>query len=186
MRMERIQRTLHAARTVALTLACAGLVLTGPFLPELFRTLDMLHEDEHGTTHLHDDRETASRAVHLLQYLVDGRTSAPEPLLVVNKILCGVPTGAPINRKIDSTDEERAVCEQLLKSMIANWSIIANTSITGLQQTFLQREGRLERSNDAWNLIVQRKTVDVLVDQVPWNVSVVYHRWMSQPVYVTW
>jgi hypothetical protein len=33
---------------------------------------------------------------------------------------------------------------------------------------------------------VQRKTLDVLVDQIPWSVSVVYHRWMAQPLYVTW
>jgi hypothetical protein len=163
----------------------AGLVLTGPFLPHLFETLDLLQEDENGKTSLRH-REAVSRAVHLLQYLVDGRTSAPEPLLVLNKILCGVPASFPVDREIEPTKDERAVCERLLQAMIANWTTISNTSIAGLQETFFRREGKLERRAGEWKLRVQRKTVDVLVDQVPWTVSVIYHRWMLQALYVDW
>jgi hypothetical protein len=163
----------------------AGLVLTGPFLPHLFQSLNMLSEDEQGRTRLRD-AETISRAVHLLQYLVDGRTSAPEPLLVLNKIICGVPASVPVAREIDLTEEERALCEQLLRAMIANWKIIENTSIAGLQETFLQRAGRLEYTSEGWKLRVQRKTLDVLVDQIPWSISVIYHKWMPQPLYVNW
>lgn len=163
----------------------AGLVLANPFLPHLFRSLDLIEQEESGRTRLRD-RQAISRASHLLQYLVDGRASTPEPLLVLNKILCGAPVAAPIEGKIDPSGEEIELCERLLKSMISNWKIIENTSIAGLRETFLQREGRLERFDDGWKLRVQRKTVDVLVDQVPWNVSVVYHHWMSQPIHVTW
>jgi hypothetical protein len=163
----------------------AGLVLTAPFLPHLFRTLDLLHEDENGRVRLRD-MESVSRAVHLLQYLVDGRTDAPEPLLVLNKILCGVPTSAPVEREIHLTEEEREICQQLLQAMIANWKAIENSSIAALQETFLQREGKLEHSSDGWKLRVQRKTLDVLVDQVPWSISMPYHNWMPQPIYVTW
>lgn len=163
----------------------AGLVLANPFLPHLFRSLDVIEQNESGRTRLRD-RQAISRASHLLQYLVDGRASTPEPLLVLNKILCGAPVAAPIEGEIDPSGEEMELCERLLKSIISNWKIIQNTSIAGLRETFLQREGRLERFDDGWKLRVQRKTVDVLVDQVPWNVSVVYHDWMSQPIHVTW
>ncbi len=163
----------------------AGLVLAASFLPPLFQKLDMLEQDENGKFRLHE-RETASRGVHLLQHLVDGRTSAPEPLLVLNKILCGLPVGIAVAREIEPGDQELEVCEQLLRSMIANWKSIEGTSIAGLRETFLQREGRLERADDGWKLRVQRKTVDVLVDQIPWSISVVYHRWMPEPLRVTW
>jgi hypothetical protein len=163
----------------------AGLVLTGPFLPHLFETLDLLSGDKNGKTSLRD-REAVSRAVHLLQYLVDGCTSAPEPRLALNKILCGVPASIPVDREIEPTEEERAVCERLLRAMLANWTTISNTSIAGLQETFFRREGKLERRAGEWKLRVQRKTVDVLVDQIPWTLSVVYHRWMPQPLYVDW
>jgi hypothetical protein len=163
----------------------AGLVLTGPFIPRLFESLDLLGVDEKGVPRLRD-REAASRAVHLLQYLVDGRTDAPEPQLVLNKILCGLGTATPIASKIELTERERETCGQLLKSMIANWKIIENTSVVGLQETFLRREGRLERTGAGWKLKVQRKTLDVLVDQIPWSISVLRQRWMPQPLYVTW
>jgi hypothetical protein len=163
----------------------AGLVLTGAFLPTFFQSLDLLSHDERGVVCLRN-RGAASRAVHLLQYFVEGRTSAPEPLLVLNKILCGLPTSTPVEKEIEMSETEREACERLLKSMIANWKIIENTSIAGLQETFLQREGRLERSDTGWELRVQRKTLDVLVDQIPWSISVVYQRWMPQPLYVKW
>jgi hypothetical protein len=163
----------------------AGLVLIGPFLPHLFQTLDLLHQDASGRTRLRS-HEAGSRAVHLLQYMVGGRTDVPEPVLVLNKILCGLPTGAPVAREIKLTDVERDLCEQLLKSVIANWKIISNTSIAGLQETFIKRDGRLERSDQGWKLKIQRKTLDVLVDQIPWNISIIYHRWMPQPIYVEW
>jgi hypothetical protein len=163
----------------------AGLVLTGPFLPHLFESLELLQIDETGRTSLRN-REAVSRAVHLLQYLVDGCTSAPEPLLALNKILCGVDVSVPVAREIEPTEEERATCDRLLRAMIANWTTISNTSIAGLQETFLRREGKLERRDEDWKLQIQRKTVDVLVDQIPWTISVIYNSWMPQPLYVDW
>jgi hypothetical protein len=162
----------------------AGLVLAGPFLPQLFKTLDLLQE-EAGKLRLRDD-EAVSRAVHLLQHLVDGRVDAPEPELALNKLLCGVPLSTPVDREIVPTERELEVGGQLLRAMLANWGILSGTSVAGLQETFLRREGRLQRGDDGWKLLVQRRTVDVLVDQVPWSVSVILHRWMPQPIQVTW
>jgi hypothetical protein len=164
----------------------AGLVLTNPLLPHLFQALDMLRKSEDGKTFHWKDPECVSRAVHLLQYLVDGRTSAPEPMLVLNKVLCGVEPGTPIERELTPTDKELATCEQLLTSLIGNWKSISNTSIAGLRETFLQRQGRLHLTPEGWRLLVQRRTLDLLVDQLPWSISIVSHRWMPKPVYVTW
>ena len=58
-------------------LSNAGLVICAPFLPRLFEPLGFLEKREDGSTRLKES--AASRAVHLLQYLVDKRTSAPEP-----------------------------------------------------------------------------------------------------------
>ncbi|MCP3063930.1 hypothetical protein LXT21_34650 [Myxococcus sp. K38C18041901] len=162
----------------------AGLILTSPFLPHLFRELGLTHVDDQGKTRL--DPEPAMRAVHLLQYLVDGRTSAPEPLLVLNKILCGLPVPTPIPSGIEMTEQEQSLCDRLLKALIAHWTILSGTSVAGLRETFLQREGRLEQLEDRWKLQVQRKTLDVLVDQVPWSLSILTHPWMPQPLYVSW
>jgi hypothetical protein len=169
----------------AIYVESAGLVLAAPFLLHLFRSLDVLTSDERGAPRLRD-LEAASRAVHALQFLVDGRTDAPEPSLVLPKVLAGVPIAAPIARAVDLSASDRDQCERLLRSMIAHWKIISNTSIAGLRETFLCREGKLTRGDDRYVLRVQRKTVDVLVDQIPWSISVIMAPWMPLPMHVTW
>jgi len=159
--------------------------LTGAFLPHLFEGLDLMDRDASGRPCFRDPA-AASRAVHLLQYLVDGSTATPEPLLVLNKILCGILIATPVEPHIEATAREIELCDRLLKSMIANWKIIENTSVAGLRETFLRREGRLQRSTEGWRLTIPRKTVDVLIDYIPWSVAVVYHRWMLDPVLVSW
>jgi hypothetical protein len=158
----------------------AGLVLTVPFLPRLFSMLDMTSEQGW------KDAASARRAPHLLQWLVDGRTSAPEPELGLNKVLCGLALTAPIEVSIEITEHEKDTCGQLLRAMISNWTIIAQTSVEGLRETFLRREGKLQAEVDRWNLKVQRKTLDVLVDQIPWSISVIHPAWMTLPLHVTW
>ena len=163
----------------------AGLILVGVFLPHLFKSLDMLVTDKDGKVRLRDP-ETYSRGVHMLQYLVDGSTSSPEPVLVLNKILCGESPSTPVDQVIELGDNELEICNKLHQALLSTWESLSSTSVSGLQQTFLQREGCLEKSDDRWNLTVQRKTVDVLVDQVPWRTSIISESWMYQPIYVKW
>jgi hypothetical protein len=163
----------------------AGLVLAGAFLPHLFQELGLLGKDDEGKLRLRD-ADAVSRAVHLLQYLVDGSTDTAEPLLVLNKLLCGVPPETPVERAIQPDEREREMCDRLLAAMLARWPALSNTSVQGLRETFLRREGRLELAPARPRLTVQRKTLDVLVDQVPWSVSLVFHGWMPEPLHVTW
>jgi hypothetical protein len=163
----------------------AGLVLAAPFLPHLFATLDLLERDERGKARLRSGK-VASRAVHLLQYLVDARTASPEPALALNKVLCGLPVEFPVEREVATTEHDLEACDALLRSLLAQWTVVSDTSVAGLRETFLQRQGRLERTSDAWKLRLQRTTVDVLVDEVPWSISVIFHDWMAEPVHVSW
>lgn len=163
----------------------AGLVLFNPFLPRFFQELDVLREGPDGKPRI-TDPDAAARAVHLLQYLVDERADRPEPDLLLNKILCGLDTLLPVAPGIEPTEKERELCAQMIAAVLSNWTTIKNTSPAGLRETFLAREGRLTRGDNGWSLFIQRKTVDVLVDQVPWQLGVVYHRWMGAPLNVTW
>jgi hypothetical protein len=165
-------------------IANAGLVIVGAFLPQLFERLDVVEATAESGRRVRPD--AVSRTVHLLQYLVDGRTNAPEPLLCLNKILCGVPLAVPVEREIEMTERERELCDTLLAAVIANWSMISNTSVAGLRETFLQREGRLDHPSNGWRLRVQRKTLDVLLDYIPWTISTIGHSWMPEPLFVTW
>ncbi len=164
----------------------AGLVLASPFLPQLFSSLGLLRPADDTGQSARIDPDQVSRAVHLLQFLVDGRCDAPEPELVLNKLLCGLTPDTPVAAAVIPTGAETNLCEQLLRAMLANWSVISNTSVEGLQESFLQRSGRLELRPDGPAVTVERKTLDVLVDQVPWGFRMILHPWMVQPVHVIW
>jgi len=165
-------------------IANAGLVIAGVFLPQFFALLDVLEEKPTGGSRVRPD--AVSRAVHLLQYLVDERTDTPEPLLPLNKVLCGVPLAVPIDREIELTARDRELCDSLLEGILQQWTIIKDSSVAALRETYLQREGRLDHLPTGWRLHVQRKTVDQLMDYMPWPISTVAHSWMAEPLYVTW
>lgn len=163
----------------------AGLVLFAPFLQTYFERLDVLVTGPDGRRRV-TGIEAATRAVHMLQYLVDERCDRPEPDLVLNKLLCGFAPAVPVAAAFEPAAENRAMADSLIAAMLQHWSAISNSSPAGLRETFLQREGRLVFAEDRWTLKIQRKTVDVLVDRIPWGYSLIAHPWMSWPLYVTW
>ncbi len=158
----------------------AGLVLAGVYLPRLFGRVDLLEND------VFRDAAAAERATHLLQYMADETIHPPEHLLVLNKILCGLQPDEPVRRDVDLTQPEQDAVDGLLGAMIAHWKTIGNTSIRGLRESFLQREGRLRLKDGAWNLLVQQRAFDMLLDKLPWGFGVIKHAWMSRAVYVEW
>ncbi len=165
--------------------ANAGLVLLHPFLPRMFQQRRLLSDDANGKPRI-AGADDASRAVHLLQWLVDARCDTPEPSLALNKLLCGLELDTPVAAAIVPDDDDLALCQQLLAAVTGNWSSIRNTSADGLRETFLRRDGRLQRRDGKWTLTVSRKTVDVLVDQIPWGFAVILHPWMSKELAVIW
>ncbi|MDX1997099.1 MAG: contractile injection system tape measure protein [Thermoanaerobaculia bacterium] len=175
----------------AIYVANAGLVLLAPFLPRFFERLGLLVTLPPETADARPrvrfrDPEALSRGVHLLQYLVDGRLATPEPALVLNKLLCGAEPATPVDPEITAGDDELAIGDSLLGAVIAQWPAIAGTSVAGLRETFFVREGRLTPGDDGWRLLVQRRTVDFLVDEIPWSFRIILHPWMAQALHVTW
>ncbi|MGS0742591.1 contractile injection system tape measure protein [Glaciimonas sp. GG7] len=118
-------------------IANAGLVLIHPFLPQFFKQLGLLTVDDAGVARI-TGTEAASRAVHLLQYMVDHRCDAPEPELVLNKLLCGLTLDTPVARAITPDATEMAACRDLINAVIEHWPSIANTSRAGVRETFLE------------------------------------------------
>ena len=161
-------------------IANAGLVLVSPYLPQLFRMLDLTD----GTKF--KDERAAERAIHLLQFTVNESCDSPEFLLALNKILCGFVTGVPIIRGIELLAKEKETVEGMLTAIIKTWTIIGNTSVQGLRESFLQRGGRLQLKGGNWHLKVEQKGIDVLIDRIPWSFSIIKHPWMERPIYVEW
>ncbi|MFT4861927.1 MAG: hypothetical protein ACI95C_001139 [Pseudohongiellaceae bacterium] len=158
----------------------AGLVLLAPYIPRYFDMLGLLENNKF------KNREAAERGVHLLQYLLNESTDSFEYQLVLNKLLCGVDAGVPIVGSIEITSEEKAASESLLNGVIGNWPILKNTSIAGLRESFLQREAHLQLKNESWQLLVQSKAFDMLLDSLPWSYATIKLSWMKRPIQVDW
>jgi len=158
----------------------AGLVLAAPYMPRLFAMLGLAGERAFASP------QAAERAVMLLQFMVTGRSEAPEPALLLNKLLCGLDISTPVPREIEITEAERSAVEGLLQAVIQHWKALGRTSVAGLRETFLQRDGHLERQPEAWQLQVEPRAFDMLIDQLPWGYSTVRHPWMERVVHVDW
>jgi hypothetical protein len=159
----------------------AGLVLVWPLLEHYFRSLALTSDGAFRTT------QDAARGVLLLHHLATGDDGAPEPVLVLGKLLCGVPFDTPIPRRLELTEEERTWSLQLLSVVTQRWTPLVNTSIPTLRETFLQRDGRLARGVDeTWELTVATRAYDVLLDRLPWSLSPVRLPWMPNLLHVRW
>jgi hypothetical protein len=158
----------------------AGQILAGPYLPRLFEMTGLLVDNKFR------DEESAFRGVHLLQYMVDGSLDPPEHALPLNKILCGLQPGDPIRYPIALTDAEKDAVDGLLKAIITHWSALGNTSVQGLQQSFLQREGRLTLLESKMQLLVEPRAFDMLLDRLPWAYNLTKFSWMHAALYVEW
>lgn len=160
----------------------AGLVICVYFLKPFFEGLGLL-QDGH-----FKDKAAQYKAVHLSQFLVTGKGNPAEFVLLLNKVVCGVPSNEPVPRLLELTPEEREEAENLLQYVIKYWTILGNTSIEALRNTFLKRRGKLsyERSRSSWLMQVEEKGYDICVEQLPWSISLVKLPWMKEPINVEW
>ena len=83
-------------------------------------------------------------------------------------------------------EPEQAMIESLLRTMIQRWSALGRTSVAGLRETFLQRQGALTQDDEAWRLVVEPRPFDMLLDRIPWGYGTLKLPWMAQVVHVDW
>lgn len=160
----------------------AGMVLLHPLLPTLFNRLEWLDKGKFvGDAAQH-------RAVHLLQYLVFGNREAspPEQDLVLNKLLCGLIPGDPVPLEVVLTEAEKSLGEELLRAVLQHWTKLGNTSPDGLRLSFLQRNGSLAETPEAWTLRVEQRGIDVLLPFLPWGMGLIKTSWMLKTLHVEW
>lgn len=156
----------------------AGIVLLHPFLPRLFEGLGVSDGDV-----LVD----SSRAMSLLHYLATGDRYAPEYRITLAKVICGVALDEPVEADEGLTEAEAVEAVALLEAAIGHWEALRGTSPDALRNEFLMRPGVL--SVDAfggWLLRVETRTVDILLDQLPWGISMIALPWMSGLLRVEW
>jgi hypothetical protein len=158
----------------------SGVVILHPFLENLYKNLGFVEKGEFL------NEAAMERAVCLLHYLATGDEEFPEYELQIPKFLCGWPMSLPINRHLKLADSEMKECESVLSSCLEYWEALKNTTIEGLRENFLKRDGILKREEFGWSLYIEDKTIDLLLDKLPWNLSIIKMKWVEEILTVHW
>lgn len=158
----------------------AGIVLIHPFLSTLFNRLELTAGGKFHNT------AAAEKAVHLIHFLATGKTESEEHELVIPKLLCELPIQYALKEIIELTIEEKQEAENLLTAAIDQWEKLKNISIDALRENFLQRNGKLYTKNDLRYLQLENGSLDVLLDYLPWTLSIVKLPWMKEMLRIEW
>lgn len=158
----------------------AGLVLINQYIPMLFERLGLTDANKAYLPNKQQD------AVHYLQFVATGQTETEEHYLVLNKILCGMQLREPVKNEIEISHDDIELIEQLLQAMIGHWDAIGSTSIEGFRGNWLIRDGLLIEYDDKWELVIEKRAYDLLINQSPFTFSVIKYPWMTKPLYVQW
>ena len=159
----------------------AGLVIMHPFLSRFFEGLGLVADAASGAL------VDPGRAVGLLDRLATGQDRVAEHTTTLAKLLCGVESDEPIDGDLRFTAAERDESEALLRAVIGHWDALGSTTPAALRAEFLTRPGLLSIDDAGdWVLRVEQRTIDILLGQLPWNISMVQTPWMQQLLTVEW
>lgn len=158
----------------------AGLVLLHPFMAGLFENAGYTAGNLWKSNDLH------VRSVLMTQFLVNGTEEYAEFEMVLNKLLTGFPLEESFPAEIKLSDFEKEQANDMLQAVIGHWKGLKNTSISGLQTTFIQREGKLVRKESGWLLHVDQKAFDILLEKIPWGFLTIKTPWMEEILSVEW
>lgn len=164
----------------------AGLIIIAPYLSPLFSHLELLNKNEFISV------EAAWKAVHLLQYATgmvpsEENGTWSEHDLLFNKILCGLEPNAPVPESFSLTNKDKEEIDELLKAVLQNWTIMSRSSAHALQTTFFQKKGKLNKIGPNWDLLVERDSaVEILIDKLPWGISLIKLPWNIYTIHTQW
>ncbi len=159
----------------------AGLVLLNPYLFYFFDGLGLLDSERK-----FNSEDAAFRGVHLLQYLVTEETATPEQDLILNKILCGLEISQPVPFDVELSKYEIEECIILLETVTTRWEALKTKDTNAVRSNFLNREGKLSYAGNGWNIYIERDTLDLLLDKLPWPISIIRQPWIKEIIYVEW
>jgi len=158
----------------------AGLIMVWPFIATLFNKVGLTEKNKF------IDDQSQQRAVLLTQYLIFFSTDFNEGDLILNKLLCGLQASDFVDTTLELSDYEKETAGMLLGAVINNWEKLSKTSVSTLQETFLQRNGIIQKHEKDTKLFVESKAYDLLLKTIPWNISMIQTTFMKSRLLVEW
>lgn len=169
------------AATEKITISNAGLILFHPYLHLVFQELNWIGPDKKFI-----DARVQRKAVLFLQYLINGKSRQAEHVLVLNKILCNWPVHLPLRTACNFSVKEKQAAVELMASLKEHWTVLKNTSPQGVIESFVQRPGLIQKTATGFLLQVERKTIDILMDTLPFGINTIKLPWNENIIHAEW
>jgi hypothetical protein len=158
----------------------AGLVLLNPFFQPCFEALGWMEKGQF------TDEGAQENAVLFLAYLGTGEMEVPESRLPLAKVLCGMELDRPVRAQVDLDPYVLEEADTLLLAANEHWKKAGKLTPAQFRESFLKREGRLQFNGSNWNLKVDRQTIDILLEFLPWGFGTIKLPWMEGLLLVDW
>lgn len=158
----------------------AGLILLHPFFRFMMRNTGLVKDNAFV------NRIEQQRAMYLLHFLATGLVEAEEHQLAMPKIICGWPLEEPVLTGLQVGASLQNEANDLLLAAIAQWTILKSTSPDGLREAFLQRPGKAVNGPNGLVIQVESSSIDLLLDHLPWNLSIIKLPWLEGLIRVEW
>lgn len=161
--------------------ANAGLILLHPFLQAFFAEAGLLNEENQFIS-----IAAQQKATILLYYLQSGSEEYKEWEMALNKILCGMAFDDLVPDGILITGKEKEESRALLQAVVNYWQALKNTSIESVQNTFFLREGKITWKEDHWLIQIERTSLDILIETLPWSFTTIKFPWLEHLIFTEW
>lgn len=158
----------------------AGIILLHPFFESFLEELGLTAQDQFINT------ASRHKAVYALYFLATGNEEYDDSKAGLSKLLCGIELTLQLVGPFATDEKLKQESTHLLMTVIEYWKALKNTSAEELRKCFLNRSGLLEKKGKDWKLIVQRSGMDILLQHLPWAVSVVSLPFNEEILFVEW
>ncbi|MGH1383501.1 contractile injection system tape measure protein [Kordia sp.] len=165
-------------KDIDLTTEKAGLILLHPFLIRFFDGIGLLTEN--------NEINDIGKACMLLHYLATETEDVTDVELTLEKVLLGIPLHTIVNYQTPLTKADKELCEELLRAVLEHWVVLKKSTINTLRDMFLKRDGELTLTQNSIKLKIERTAQDILLEKVPWNISLIRLKWMGKMMHVEW
>ena len=59
------------------------------------------------------------------------------------------------------------------------WQGVSETSLEAMQESFFQRLGKFTPNSLGWKLVIEKRTIDILLKRLPYGLGIIKFPWMK-------
>jgi hypothetical protein len=132
------------------------------------------------------NHKARSKGAMLIHYLASGKEDRSLDEMEFPKLFCDFPANLELDLSQKLSEEDKEESNRVLQIAIEHWKALKKTSPDGLRSGFLMRNGNLKKGKNDWEIFMEKKSIDVLLDHLPWNLHMIKLPWQNHFWTVEW